>query len=778
MTEYDISEAFRRIENDLIESLIRNFSRHRAEETKEGYDWDAWQALQLRELEKYRKNNAHKFDDDFNEINESIRELFNDSADRGEGEASVFFSILDEDYSLPTFGINSERIDALIEATTNDLEKAEHAILRKANDEYRKIIFDAQVYADQGGTYDKAIDMATRDFRKRGITSIVYKNGARHTIEDYASMAIKTGGKRAYLMGLGQQMARIGIHTVIVNRRTGACPFCTPWIGRVLVDDVYNEGTADEARRKGLPLLSEAMDEGFLHPNCKDIYSMYIEGVSKPENPLSEEEKDDLQKIYDLEQEIKKAEGIRESYFRLAMGSLDKAEEQRYLVLNNKWADKIEELKKQLKDLKSGEKVESVDSVPLINHEGIRSPIEIEYERESDKGLFELPDGVLFIDDEILSENERTAMGVTLRREKHSIVLNKQVKLPWDGFGKKMQDSIGYNIPHRRGLPFILQKKDFEGRTIDCGNSYDDYDCVKWFRSNGYEYVGRTTISKYNIPWSLFVARKDGKYFVVVDGELEESVKVSQKTMDAILEREKIVSDALWKRNIRFKNLTSRDGDDWVKAMTEFHTVVEADKPMSLVSRELYDKVKGEELYRGIAPVSNLRKDITMTKTTEECVEQLVKGGIGDCFPSRGIYGDGVAYTSNSTDIGFAYAAPRKNFRERIAGGYIVRFKIKDDAKVILWEDAVKLFDAVNQMYPNEADNPYPYFSTRQRTNRYNPEVGKAMQLLGYDVILHNDGDGTGAKFYVILNRDALVGCIDDYILTKITPAMARRGYL
>ena len=41
MNEYNISEAFRRIENDLIDSLIRNFSRHRAEETKEGYDWDA-----------------------------------------------------------------------------------------------------------------------------------------------------------------------------------------------------------------------------------------------------------------------------------------------------------------------------------------------------------------------------------------------------------------------------------------------------------------------------------------------------------------------------------------------------------------------------------------------------------------------------------------------------------------------------------------------------------------------------------------------------------------
>lgn len=35
MPDYDISEAFARIENELISSMFRNFKRHRAEETKE-----------------------------------------------------------------------------------------------------------------------------------------------------------------------------------------------------------------------------------------------------------------------------------------------------------------------------------------------------------------------------------------------------------------------------------------------------------------------------------------------------------------------------------------------------------------------------------------------------------------------------------------------------------------------------------------------------------------------------------------------------------------------
>ena len=32
MPDYDISEAFARIENELISSMFRNFKRHRAEE--------------------------------------------------------------------------------------------------------------------------------------------------------------------------------------------------------------------------------------------------------------------------------------------------------------------------------------------------------------------------------------------------------------------------------------------------------------------------------------------------------------------------------------------------------------------------------------------------------------------------------------------------------------------------------------------------------------------------------------------------------------------------
>ena len=44
MNEYDLTEAFQRIEYELMSSMIRNMDRHRAEETEEGYNWSMWQA--------------------------------------------------------------------------------------------------------------------------------------------------------------------------------------------------------------------------------------------------------------------------------------------------------------------------------------------------------------------------------------------------------------------------------------------------------------------------------------------------------------------------------------------------------------------------------------------------------------------------------------------------------------------------------------------------------------------------------------------------------------
>ena len=331
MPDYDIVQAFHEIESELIRSMMGNFKRHRAEETAKGYNWTQWQAEQLKHLNEYIRENQETFPERFDDINEQIDQRLATAAASGEAdqEADILKAIR-QGYTPPHtpsqglsggfFSLNGRKLDALRKATQSDFSRAEYAVLRKANDAYRKIIFNAQVYANTGaGTYEKAVDMAARDFLRAGINSIVYKNGSTHTIEDYADMAIRTASKRAYLMGEGNRRAEWGIRKVVVNSRIGACPRCGQYVGKVFIDDVYSGGSKADG---GEPLLSEAIRGGLFHPRCKDSTSTYFEGITTLK-PITEEEMEEMDRREKEEARQAYHEREAEKNQRIADNSLD-----------------------------------------------------------------------------------------------------------------------------------------------------------------------------------------------------------------------------------------------------------------------------------------------------------------------------------------------------------------------------------------------------------------------------------------------------------------------
>ena len=141
------------------------------------------------------------------------------------------------------------------------MKDVKYATLRMANDQYRQIIYKAQVFANTGaGTIKQAIDMASKDFLTRGFNCIEYSNGSRHNIADYCDMAIRTANKRANLMGEGEMRKKLGNSLVYVSKHGGACDKCTPWEGRVYIDDVWSGGTEKDGN---YPLLSTAIEGRF-----------------------------------------------------------------------------------------------------------------------------------------------------------------------------------------------------------------------------------------------------------------------------------------------------------------------------------------------------------------------------------------------------------------------------------------------------------------------------------------------------------------------------------
>ena len=372
MSDYDISAAFGEIENELIDSMMRNFSRHRAEETAEGFKWAQWQAMQLESLEKYRKENIKKYSGRFDELNSKLAEMLKAAfADGSAAQEAAIISAIKSGFkyalksgskssSAGFFRLNERKLNALIKATTDDLKTAETAVLRLSNDKYRAAIFNAQVAANTGAlTYEKAVDMAVRDMLRAGLNCVEYKNGARHTLEDYAEMAIRTANKRAYLMGEGEKRKEFGITTVVVNNRQGGCPKCARYIGRVFIDDVYSGGKQSDG---DYPLLSEAIKGGLFHPRCKDSTSTYFEGITTLK-PVSEEEMKEMDRREKPEQKQSCCKNEAKKNRRIAKHSLDPDNKRIYAKRAEAFEEKAEKLGKTLEN--SGEsgiiKVEAND---------------------------------------------------------------------------------------------------------------------------------------------------------------------------------------------------------------------------------------------------------------------------------------------------------------------------------------------------------------------------------------------------------------------------------
>lgn len=346
---YDIGAAFEAVEDELMASMIRNMKRHRIEEVDEEKEWEMWQTLQLKALEKYKKSNAERFQGKFKDINGKIEALLYAAREQGGMEQEMkILRAIKKGFRPPKqrtgsattvaefFKLNDRKLDALIKATQNDFQKAETAVLRMANDQYRKIIYNAQVYANTGaGTYEKAVDMATKDFLSRGINCIEYANGARHTIKDYAAMAIQTASKRAYLQGEGEMRKEWGITTVIMNKRGNPCPKCLPYVGKILIDDVWSGGKASDGP---YPLMSSAIAAGLYHPRCKDSHTTYFEGISTPpDSKFTRQEIQEIEDGYRTEQKQQYAKRQADRFGRLAEYSLDEENQEKYRRKERTW---------------------------------------------------------------------------------------------------------------------------------------------------------------------------------------------------------------------------------------------------------------------------------------------------------------------------------------------------------------------------------------------------------------------------------------------------------
>lgn len=371
-----------------------------------------------------------------------------------------------------------------------------------------------------------------------------------------------------------------------------------------------------------------------------------------------------------------------------------------------------------------------VKSAPL---EDIRTPVDVEFDMNV-SGYKGVQGGCT-----VKSGGEKYG------QEVKSVTLNKRNTTEWDELPAEMKAQLQYTSMGNK--PFSLAKGDYEVQRYVEGSA-ENADRDEIAKALGGDYLGFSFQRKNNQPLYIdFYQKGDDVFYSVGKAQVDKTVKDSSlKLIDEVAtEREKLIIENIG--DGMTKELSVRSGDEWVSAMKEFHRSIQADGLPTILSDADYNTVQSPVLYRGIAPQSKLRSDITTTSTTKEMADEFFKGD--SPFPSRGVYGDGVAYASPAySQIAVNYAT---NGGKQMHGGVIIEFKLKADAKVITYEDALEIFRKMTQRGGSKL-----LFNPKQQ-KAVNKEVGKAMNALGYDAIIKHNGDNTGQDFYVILNRASLV---------------------
>lgn len=408
---YDIRKIFEQMELDLISSMRRAFYFHQREQEKEGFEWEQWQLSKLRAMEQYRKRNKNIVDSYNKPIQEAIDRELKGNFSKGENKAERFIDKVKQflnfkkkenkiefpqDIDTSTlkgyiakelgspeevpqeknfFGVNEKKLEALISTVNNDLNKAQYSVLRKMDDVYRQTIFKTHVYLQNGvKTLNQAIDMATKDFLDKGINSIEYKNGARVNIASYAEMCLRTASHRATLLGEGKKRDEYGIHLIVVSAHGNTCPKCEPWQGQILIDDIFSHPSKEyiEQYKSKYKLLSEAIDKGLLHPNCRHSLITYFEGITTlPKVPDGKE----AIRVYEAEQKQRALERQIRKWKRFEAGTCDEESKQ---IASNKLRGLQKDLRKHLdnnKELRRDKNREKLISGLEINDSKIEAEV-------------------------------------------------------------------------------------------------------------------------------------------------------------------------------------------------------------------------------------------------------------------------------------------------------------------------------------------------------------------------------------------------------------------
>lgn len=264
-------EEVRRILEQMESGLIvnyRNFFDSKKDKPVSQVDFNKWQREQLSKFPTYQRRNQSIIKSYVKPLNKAILadlkasyEFGINYVDKHIKRASKKGKLLQKvGYTISSFGKN-RRVQKQIKDIQSKLNYAFHNALKDLDRQYLETVSVTKTLASVSSTLHSAIDMAGKTLLAGGITAGVTSNGRRMNIVNQLELQTVEGSQEIMFIGEGEKASEVGNYLVYITIHASACPLCTPWQNKVLIDDVYQNGKPDGKHQ----LLSTAIKAGLFH---------------------------------------------------------------------------------------------------------------------------------------------------------------------------------------------------------------------------------------------------------------------------------------------------------------------------------------------------------------------------------------------------------------------------------------------------------------------------------------------------------------------------------
>jgi hypothetical protein len=327
MNEYDISLYYETAENEILKNysrILKKYTKNKKIEDMTPEEWQQFREEALQGLKEYKKKNE--------EIKKEIAAVailevlllkrnYQNETKKIEKEIEKLIKVgkIDEKLIKKTV-LNKKKVNTILDDFEKRMDNARNfAFITSPLEDYKGVIQATETFSSGSKSLWEAVDNATMNYMKNGITTIQYANGANVNVASYAEMAIRTQDMHIRNQAGADVREMLGLPPlVIVSSHSTACKSCVPWQGHIFIDDVYSNPSKSVIKkyRKKYRFLSEAMEGGLFHPNCKHHLKTYYEGYREPdwiEEPEISEEYKETQKQRSIEREIRREKMLRDN---------------------------------------------------------------------------------------------------------------------------------------------------------------------------------------------------------------------------------------------------------------------------------------------------------------------------------------------------------------------------------------------------------------------------------------------------------------------------------